>query len=262
MSATRTSILYDAPGDILSPSSMSKYLGCSAKYKYAKVDKLPDPKSGALVLGSSVHEALGENFAQKVETFRDLDQAGVSAIYRTAWDRMAPEAEFREDEDPAALRVQGEELALKYLAESAPEIQPAAVELHVSGRIGGVLVQGYIDLLDTTGRVIDIKTAARKPSAISADYKLQLATYRQLCERASGEARLDTLVKTKSPQIVQIPCTVDASDVAAVETLYPLVQRSIRAMHWLPNRASTMCSRKHCSFWRACQKEWGGIVNA
>ena len=55
-----------------------------------------------------------------------------------------------------------------------------------------------VDVLDEEGRVVDVKTAARKPSGISPDYAFQLATYRQLSPGASGEARLDTLVKTKT----------------------------------------------------------------
>lgn len=253
-------ILYDAPGDVLSPSSVAMYLSCSARYKYRKVDQLPDPKSGARLQGSAVHDTLAENFTQKIETRRDLDAAGAKAIYRLAWDQMAVEAEFRDDEDPAALRAQGEELMLRYLDEAAPSIQPAAVELHVSGRIGGVAVQGYIDLLDDTGRVIDVKTAARKPSEVSADYTFQLATYTQLCEQASGAARVDTLVKTKTPQLVQIDCKVDQAQVDATQKLYPLVQRGIRGRWFAPNRASIFCSRAHCGFWRACCREFGGSV--
>jgi hypothetical protein len=38
--------------------------------------------------------------------------------------------------------------------------------LPVVGEIAGARVRGIIDLLDTSGRIIDVKTAARKPSRI------------------------------------------------------------------------------------------------
>jgi hypothetical protein len=38
------------------------------------------------------------------------------------------------------------------MAEGAPSIQPAAVELEVGGEIAGVKVRGFIDLLDVDGR--------------------------------------------------------------------------------------------------------------
>jgi hypothetical protein len=40
----------------------------------------------------------------------------------------------------------------------------------VSGKIAGVKVCGIIDILDAEGRIIDIKTASRKPSKISGDH--------------------------------------------------------------------------------------------
>jgi len=220
-----------------------------------------------------VHAAIGANFEQKLDTKEDLPPAGVSAIYRHAWDLMVrgeypghnghgPElpTEFRDDEDPEQLKAQGEALALKYLDEAAPEIQPAAVELPVVGAIGGVRVRGYIDLLDTQGRVVDLKTAARKPSEIGSDYRFQLATYRQICSEATGQARLDTLVKTKTPQLVQLTCTVDQMDVDATAKLYPVVQRGIRGQFFVPNRSHYLCSRKYCAAWRVCQTEFGGRV--
>ena len=45
----------------------------------------------------------------------------------------------------------------------APWIEPQAVELAVEGVIAGVRVQGIVDLLDMEGRIIDFKTAARRP---------------------------------------------------------------------------------------------------
>jgi len=52
--------------------------------------------------------------------------------------------------------------------------------------------------------VIDIKTASRKPSGLAADHALQLATYAALARGTSGATRIDTLVGTKEPQLVQI----------------------------------------------------------
>ena len=45
-----------------------------------------------------------------------------------------------------------------------------------------------------------------------------------------------------------------------VQKLYPAVQQAIRAGLFLPNRSSNLCSRKYCSFWRRCEREFGGKV--
>jgi hypothetical protein len=67
-----------------------------------------------------------------------------------------------------------------------------------------------VDLLDTSGRVIELKSAARKPSEVSPDHRFEVATYRALRPHVSGEARVNTLVKTKTPQLVEMPYTVQS----------------------------------------------------
>jgi len=59
------------------------------------------------------------------------------------------------DEDPAELGACGEALVSKYMDEAAPLIEPAAVEMRVEGEIG-IRVQGWIDLMDVSGRIIDL----------------------------------------------------------------------------------------------------------
>lgn len=263
--------ILEQPGDTLSPSSCNQYLNCSAKYYYRKVERVPDPPTGALALGSAVHYALGANFAEKIDSHKDLPTADVLGLFHQGWklklagqmpgDRDPLPVQFRDDEIPTELEKMGEALVQKYMAEAAPSIAPAAVEVRVAGHIGGVPVQGYVDLLDITGRIIDIKTAARKPSDIDSGYRFQVATYSQLTPGANGKARVDTLTKTKTPALVQQELSIDQSDLDSTERLYPLVQRSIRAGTWLPNRASFLCSRKYCSAWRRCQADFGGKVS-
>ena len=141
-----------------------------------------------------VHAALAQNFSQKLDTYEDLPVPGVRAIFRDSWATEREQTEFRDDEDPSELAACGEALVSKYMELQAPLIQPAAVEMRVEGRIGGIRVQGWIDLIDIDGQIIDIKTAARRPSAINVDHRFQIATYAQLAPRrewarASGHSR-------------------------------------------------------------------------
>jgi hypothetical protein len=86
-------------------------------------------------------------------------------------------------------------LAEKYLREAAPAIEPVAVEVPVAVEISGVKVRGIVDILDASGRIIDIKTSSRKPSKVSGDHAFQLATYTALLgPEASGETRLDLML--------------------------------------------------------------------
>jgi hypothetical protein len=56
-----------------------------------------------------------------------------------------------------------------------------------------------------------------KPSVLTADHALQLATYNQLLPGASGQACIDPLVGTKEPQLVQIEHTPDEAGRRLVE---------------------------------------------
>ena len=258
--AAVTPIRAEEPGDVLSPSSANQFLGCSFKWAARKILRLPDPPSGARSMGSAVHNAVRANMDQKCDEHIDLPVEGVVGVYRDAWNRLERETEFRDDEDPGELKAQGEQLVRLYMDQEAPRVDPYCVEYQVRGVIGGVPVRGYIDLLDVDGRIIDLKTAARKPSEIGSDHRFQVATYKRLSGLATGAARITTLTKTKVPAIVNQDYTISAADEAAPEKLYPLVQKMIRAGNFSPNRSHFLCSRKYCGFWRACEREFGGVV--
>jgi len=91
-------------------------------------------------------------------------------------------------------------------------------------------------------------------------HRLQVATYHSLTDRARGTGRIDTLVKTKSPQLVQQTFSISEKELRAVQTIYPQAQDVMRRAVHLPNRQSMLCSRRHCAYWRHCEQKWGGEV--
>jgi hypothetical protein len=258
MSAVEIASVLSKP--VLSPTQVRCFMDCHARWWFKYNLKHPDPPNGNLALGRAVHWALTQNFTQKIETYEDLPLFGVLALFRESWAFERDQAEFRDDEDPSQLAFAGEALVEKYLDEVAPAVEPAAVELHVEGEIGGVRVQGFIDVLDVDGRIIDIKTAKASPSSIDSMNRFQVATYRQLTPAASGKGRLDTLVKTKTPKIVLQSFDVTAEDLRATQTIYARAVQAMRSEHYIPNRMSMFCSRRGCAYWRVCELEWGGEV--
>lgn len=245
---------------VLSPTQVRCFMDCHARWWFKYNLKEPDPPNGNLALGRAVHWALTQNFLQKVETYEDLPLSGVLALFRESWAQERDQAEFRDDEEPSELGLAGEGLVAKYLDEIAPVIEPAAVELHVEGEIGGVRVQGFIDILDVEGRIIDIKTAKATPSRIEPMNRFQIATYSQLAPASSGKGRIDNLVKTKTPKVVLQSFEVTPEDLRATQTLYLRAGQAMRTEHYIPNRLSMFCSRRHCAYWRICECEWGGEV--
>ena len=245
---------------VLSPSQVRTFLDCQARWWFKYGLQLPDRKTSSLALGLAIHRALELNFREKLETHEDLDTAGVVMIFRDAWMEQAGQTDFSADESQQDIRRAGERLGAKYMDEVAPKVEPAAVELDVQGEIAGVRVRGRVDLLDIDGRLVDIKTASRRPSWVSPDYAFQLATYRQITPGASGEARIDCLVKTNTPQIVQQSYTVGEADLQATRVLFPLVREAMWSGTYCPNRQSILCSQKHCGFWKQCEQEYGGRI--
>ena len=178
------------------------------------------------------------------------------------WEVSSEGMEFRDDEDAEELGKTGEALVTKYMEQAAPGIEPAAVEMRVAEKvvIAGVRVTGYIDLVDVNGCVIDIKTAKARPTHVNPMQRFQVATYSLLTPLARRTGRIDTLVKTKSPQLIQQTFSIDDQELKAVRTLYPEAQELMRSSVHLPNRHSMLCSRQQCAFWRHCEQTWGGVV--
>jgi CRISPR/Cas system-associated exonuclease Cas4 (RecB family) len=250
------------PAPVLSPSQVRCFFDCPARWWFKYGLQLPERKNSSLALGLAVHQALEVNFRQKIETREDLETTGVLCVFREAWMEQVPETEFMPDESQGDLRRLGERLVAKYMDEVAPKVEPAAVELDVQGEIGGISVRGRVDVLDVEGRLIDFKTASRRPSCVSSDYAFQLATYRQITPGASGEVRVDSMVKTQTVQIVQQAYAVEEPDIRTTQVLYPMAQKAMGTGMYCPNRQSMLCSQKHCSFWKHCEGEFGGRVRS
>ena len=88
----------------------------------------------------------------------------------------------------------------------------------------------------------------------------QLATYRQLLPATDACVHIDNLIKTKTVQVVRQTLELTPEDLQITVVLYPLVREAMQTNTFLPNRLSLSCSRRHCAFWRQCEREFGGYV--
>lgn len=248
-------------GALSSPSQVTTVMDCAFKWYADKVLRLKRRQTSNLAVGKAVHAAILEgNMREKIQTHRDIPITGVLAVYRDQWKKECDVTEFRKDEKHAELGQQGEILVAKYMTEIAPMIEPVEVEQYVSGVIGSVQVRAYVDLVDVDGRVIDLKTAKARPSSVEPMQNFQVTSYRILHPKATGGAIIQTLVKTKTPRIVNQPLMITAEDIRFAETIYPLAQEVMKGGIYLPNRKSVMCSRRYCSFWRECEDSFGAEV--
>jgi hypothetical protein len=247
--------------DVLSPSQTNGFLDCSARWGYKYITKLPDPPGGSFVRGKVVHRIAELYYRMKQAGVQpsDLESITIDPL-EDIWEQECVGASFAPEEDQEVLKQQAAALSQLYLEKIACEITPARIEERVYGLIGGVPVQGFVDLQDIAGTVHEIKTASRKPSGISANYALQGATYAQLVPDCGGLVQITTLVATKTPQVIPVQYEVSDADIRLTEIIYPAVRAAMKEGRVLPNRGSNLCSRKHCNFWRECQRDFGGTV--
>jgi RecB family exonuclease len=246
--------------EVLSPSQVSLFLNCPAKWMFRYLLDLKDPGTAATATGKAFHETIAHNFRQKQETACDLPLSECLEFFGSVLGRELEQIKLRKDEHPMGLLELGTTMVSKYLAEAAPLIQPAAVESRVSGIIGGVRVSGYVDLLDAEGRLIDSKSAIKPIKGIEHDHRLQLTSYAMITPAATGACRLDTVTKGKTVALVQKSFCVCERDRQYAEIVYPMVQDSIREGIFLPRRGGSLCSKRHCGYWRICEREYGGSV--
>src|SRR6202451_3924634 len=61
--------------EVLSPSQVSQFLNCPAKWMFRYLLDLKEPGTAATALGRAFHETIAHNFRQKAETANDLPVA-------------------------------------------------------------------------------------------------------------------------------------------------------------------------------------------
>jgi hypothetical protein len=253
---------------------------------------MPEPTTPALAIGRAVHKVADALLRAKgaarqggrpcdvtADDVSDLAQSLTAESLREidAPDSADPEIQEERAADAAELCNQVDAMCQLWWRQAAPSIEPAAIELTVSGKIAGIAVTGIIDILDVSGAVIDLKTASKKPQGISASHYLQLVTYAMLADPAAlparnptadfqatrgstQPARLDTLTKTRAPGYYSHSLTIDDDACRYAESIYPMVAEAIGDGLYLPRRSSNLCSRRHCPYWQTCEAEYGGAV--
>jgi len=129
----------EAQGESLSPSQVSTYMTCPAKWCFRDLIGLSEPTTGALALGKAFHGTLARNFRQKMSTGRDIEAAKLRGVFAEEWSLATADAALRDDdaEDADELAAAGQILVAAYLTEAAGPLQPSAVEQTVQVRLPG-----------------------------------------------------------------------------------------------------------------------------
>jgi putative RecB family exonuclease len=176
----------------LSPSRVSAFTDCALAYRFANLDRLPEPSSPAAVKGTLVHAALEALFTY--EPAQRSPEVATACLEHAAA-QLRDDAELVElgldEEGFATFVADAHRLLGKYFEMEDPrEVNAVGLELWVEAEVAGVNLRGIIDRLDYlpdgTFRVVDYKTGRSPSERYEKSKLLGVDTYALLLEHVIG----------------------------------------------------------------------------
>ena len=187
------------PPPHLSPSSMSTFHQCPLKFRYSKIDKIPDSPSEATLLGNFVHDVCEQFYMREPEErTREL----LKQLLRSVWN-------VGDWENRIHPYVVGKHKVIEFMhralwaaenlwaVENPVDINPEGLEYELNGEVNGVTLKGFIDRLsfEEDGAVISDYKTGKVPKPQYGDKFLQLKIYGTLIDelKIAKTARLELL---------------------------------------------------------------------
>jgi putative RecB family exonuclease len=219
----------------LSPSRVTAFTDCALAYRFANLDRLPEPPSPHAIKGTLVHAALERLFCLPAP---DRTPAAASACLAEAVEVLRADEEFIAlglDEDGAAAFVtDAERLLERYFAMEDPtRINAVGIELRLEAEVGGVSLRGIIDRLDRLPDgsfvVTDYKSGRSPGERYEKAKLLGVDAYALLIERTLGVLPAAVRLLYLSDGIA-ITCTPSAQNgrfiEKKVEAIWSTIQRA------------------------------------
>src|SRR6266852_8143316 len=180
------------------------------------------------------------NFRHKLDSKEDIETEGVVGLFRRVWKKQLASAVFCDDEVPETIGRIGERLVREYMECVAPKIWPAALHQPLHGVIGAVRIRTELDLIDTEGTIVDIRTS--QTARTDQMHRFELATRARLAPGASGVVRSDILVAGNTPQHLARTWEVTRLTFGWADALYPVAQHAMQRGYYMPNRNSSIAA--------------------
>ena len=247
----------------LSPSRVESFLSCPLAFRFASIEKLPDPPTVATTKGSLVHRALELLFLHPApgRTAEVLDRSVDTAI-----------AEYREHDDFVLLALDDEaaatffrearEIAANYLRMEDPTtVRDIGLELRLEAPVGELTLRGIIDRLDLNDDgelvVVDYKTGRAPSPGWERRSMSGIHFYAFLCESVFGRRPAEIrLMYLKSGETIRTAPSAQSTRFMTTRTnaVWKAVATACERNDFRP-RASTLCN--FCAYQQWCP-EYGG----
>jgi putative RecB family exonuclease len=252
----------------LSPSRVDAFTSCPLAFRFASIDRLPEPPSIHTTRGSLVHRILELLFCRPPQ---DRTPASAQADLAQAMDELRADDEYAllglDDEGEAGLVADAERLVERYFTMEDPRtVLAIGLELRLDVEVGGLQLRGIIDRLelDTDGGLVvtDYKTG-RPPMVNREQQRLGgVHFYAYLCERIFGRrpARIQLLYLSTGEVIETRPSEQSVRFLPRrTEAVYQAVVRACATEDFRP-KTGPLCG--FCAFKAWCPAFGGDPTRA
>jgi len=252
----------------LSPSSCSAFKECPLAFRFAYLDRLPEPPSPWTTKGTLVHRAL-ELLLDRPAADRTLDAA--LADLDRARAELADDPDFTglvlTVEEWAAFHADAELLVRRYFELEDPStVHPIGLELKLEADLGGIRLRGVIDRLDLDADgelvVTDYKTGVVPSERWERKSLSGVHIYALLCEQMLGRrpARVQLYYLSKPEAIITTP---DDQSITGVQrktaAMWSAIVRACDRDDFRPN-PGRLCD--FCAFRPYCPAHGGDPLQA
>lgn len=248
----------------LTPSKVAAFRDCALQFRFATIDRIPEPPSPVAAKGTLVHRALELLFWEEPPGRRTL----AAALAKLARAR----AEVLGGEEYAGLAMSADEEA-SFVADAASlieryfsledpnRVQVVGVELLLEATVGDLRLRGIIDRLELDGDgelvVTDYKTGRPPTVAFEQNRLGGVHFYALLCEQVFGRrpARVQLLYLAEPLAIVAEPSDQSIRGLTQrTRAIWEAVKRACEREDFRP-KPSKLC--EWCNFRSLCPAQGG-----
>jgi putative RecB family exonuclease len=249
--------------DSLSPSRIQSFTSCPLAFRFASVEKIPDPPTIHTTKGNVVHRTL--EMLLGLPSHERTEDVAVELHHTTR-------AEYLEHPDLVSLQLPEKELekfwsdALSlvrnyFTMEDPREIVPEGVELRIEASMGDFTLRGIIDRLERSDEgaliITDYKTGRSPHDSQKKERMTQMMLYAWLCRAHFGEspASLRLMYVRDGHTIVTEPTEQQISfQEKRTQAIWKAIATSCTTGRFAPQK-SALC--KFCAYQKWCP-EFGG----
>lgn len=212
-----------SPPAHLSPSSIGTWQQCPLKFKYSRLDKIPEPATEAQLLGTITHEIL-EHLYQLPAAERTQTTARrlAASLWDTKWEQEAGVLGLNPNELHRFRWQIWWCVEALFKMEDPQQVHPTGIEDMMRVNVEGVTLLGIIDrweeLADGSVRISDYKTGKKPRPQYEGEKKFQLAVYKVLVESGLSKpvAETELLYLKEGIRWAFIPTDRDVANVKQV----------------------------------------------